>query len=87
MEGNSKLAVAGQAARVVGPTMAGALVQPVTAPLAMLADAASFIVSAVLLGTIRARSLPRPTHPATARLWQAIGEGLAISCVTPCCAR
>jgi predicted MFS family arabinose efflux permease len=46
--------------------------------LAILADAASFLVSAVLVGTIRARE-PAPARPAARqRLWQEIGEGLAI---------
>jgi predicted MFS family arabinose efflux permease len=78
VEGNSKLALGGQVARIAGPTAAGALVQAATAPLAILADAASFVVSAILVGTIRARE-PAPARPAARRhLWQDIGEGLAI---------
>jgi MFS family permease len=78
VEGNSDLAVAGQIARLAGPAAAGALVQAATAPLALLADAASFLAAAGLLGTIRARE---PAHPARAGrrdLRREIGEGLRV---------
>ena len=66
VEANSALAVGRQAAQVAGPSLAGALVQAATAPLALLADAVSFAVSAILLGTIRTR------EPARGRL---VGPG------------
>jgi hypothetical protein len=76
VEGNSKLAVTGQVASVAGPSLGGALVQLVTAPMAMLADSLSFVASAVLLGTIRRREAP-PAAPTERReLWREIGEGL-----------
>jgi Na+/melibiose symporter-like transporter len=76
VEGNSKLAVTGQVASVAGPSLGGALVQLVTAPMAILADAISFVASAVLLGTIHRRESP-PDAPAARRtLWREIGEGL-----------
>jgi MFS family permease len=78
VEGNSKMALGGQVARIAGPTAAGALVQAATAPLAILADAASFLVSAVLVGTIRAREAAPGRPAARQRLWQEIGEGLAV---------
>ena len=78
MEGNSKMALGGQVARIAGPTAAGALVQAATASLAILADAASFLVSAVLVGTIRAREAAPGRPAARQRLWQEIGEGLAV---------
>lgn len=60
-EGNAKLALAEAVARVGGPGVAGGLVQLLTAPLAILVDCASFIVSAVSLGLIRAREELTPT--------------------------
>ena len=78
VEANSKMALGGQVARIAGPTAAGALVQAATAPLAILADAVSFLVSAALVGTIRAGE-PAPARSVARRhLWQDIGEGLAI---------
>lgn len=77
VEGNSKLAVGGQIARIVGPTTSGALVQTATAPLALLADAASFFGSALLLCTIRTSE---PARPPTGRpeFGREIGEGLRV---------
>ncbi|MFI5486873.1 MFS transporter [Micromonospora echinaurantiaca] len=52
---------------VAGPSIGGVLVQVLTAPIALLADALSYLVSAYFLGRIR------PTEPAPAR-----GGGLGI---------
>lgn len=60
LAGNTRLAGSAQAAGTVGPGLAGALVQSVTAPVAILADALSFIVSAISLCLIHARE-PAPT--------------------------
>ena len=79
MDGNSSIAVGQQVARVAGPSLAGALVQAATAPLALLADAVSFVVSAVLLGTIRTREpvRARPVgRPSPRELAREIGDGL-----------
>lgn len=55
LAGNTRLEGSAQAAVTLGPGLAGGLVQLVTAPFAILADALSFVVSAVTLGLIRAR--------------------------------
>jgi MFS family permease len=65
-EANSKLQVSYSASAAAGPGLAGALIQLLTAPLAVVADAASFLVSAVLLRSIR-RPEP-PPEPSAARL-------------------
>ena len=79
VEGNSTLAVGDQAARIVGPTVAGALVQAASAPFALLADAVSFLCSATLLGTIRTRepALAPGRGPGGPRaIWRQVGEGV-----------
>jgi MFS family permease len=48
-EGNSRLEVSRSAAQVVGPGLAGFLVGAITAPIAILVDAASYLGSAVFL--------------------------------------
>nr|WP_229399305.1 MFS transporter [Micromonospora okii] len=56
---------------IAGPSVGGVLVQVLTAPVAMLADAASYLVSAYFLGRIR------PTEPAPSRgAGLGIGDGL-----------
>jgi predicted MFS family arabinose efflux permease len=54
LEGNGKLEVGRSAAEVGGPGLAGGLVQLFSAPLAVLFDAVSFLVSAVFLAGIKA---------------------------------
>ena len=54
VDGNSKLMGSYATAQIAGPSIAGLLVQAVTAPFAILLDAASFLVSAFALGSIRA---------------------------------
>ncbi len=53
VEGNSKLEVSRSGAQIAGPGIAGALVELVTAPLAILVDALSFIGSALFVFLIR----------------------------------
>jgi predicted MFS family arabinose efflux permease len=75
-DGNAKMALSAEVARVAGPGLAGVLVQVVTAPIAMGVDAVSFVASAFALSRIRA-SEPAAV-PASERrsVWAEIGEGL-----------
>jgi hypothetical protein len=59
VEANSKLSASSSLAEVGGPTLAGVLVQVMTAPIAILFDALSFLASALCAGLIRMRE-PRP---------------------------
>ena len=61
VEGNSKLGVSDALAEVAGPTLAGALIAAITAPLSMLVDAFSFLASALFVARIR-----KPEPPALA---------------------
>jgi predicted MFS family arabinose efflux permease len=53
VEANAKVEVSRSAAQTAGPGIAGVLVQTIGAPLALLADAVSFLVSAVFAWRIR----------------------------------
>ena len=53
VEANAKLSVTGSAALIAGPGLGGLLIQLLTAPVAVAADALSFLVSALCLGAIR----------------------------------
>ena len=62
VEGTSTLEAAGTAVGIAGPGLGGLLVQALTAPVALLVDAASFLVSAVNLTRIRTREqAPQPS--------------------------
>jgi hypothetical protein len=55
VEGNSKLGASGSLAEIGGPALAGVLVQAITAPIAILFDALSYLASALCAGFIRVR--------------------------------
>lgn len=61
LEGNSKLAMSNSLAEVFGPGLTGVLVQLITAPIAILIDAISFLFSAASVALIRKPEL-RPTR-------------------------
>lgn len=63
LEGNSKLAMSGAAAEIAGPSLTGVLVQTITAPVAILFDALSFLVSALSVALIR-KPEPAPQRAA-----------------------
>jgi MFS family permease len=77
IEGNGRLEASHSVARTGGPTIAGYLVQAVTAPVALLADATSFLWSAAWIGRIRHRE-PVPARAARPALRQEIGAGLRV---------
>lgn len=60
LRANGALAASGSAAEFVAFGAAGFLVQILTAPIAILIDAVTFLVSAALLGTIRQAEAPPP---------------------------
>ncbi len=71
---NSRLQASAAVAQVAGPSLGGILVQALTAPTAMLFDAATFLVSAALLVRIRAHETVRP-RDAGRSIWHEISEG------------
>jgi MFS family permease len=79
VEGNSKLEVSRSVAQITGPGIAGALVQLVTAPIAVALDALSFLLSGVFLVVLRVRE-PVPTRNAAAgsSVLHEVGEGLGV---------
>ncbi len=78
VEGNSKLGASGSIAEIAGPALAGPLVQLVTAPLAILFDALSFLISALCMIFIHAKE-PRLVKPeAQLNIWREIVEGVQV---------
>lgn len=81
VEGNAKLEASNSVAEIAGFGIAGMLVQLLTAPVAILADALTFLVSALSLSRIRtAEPRPRPEadgeEPAT--VVREIADGLRL---------
>jgi MFS family permease len=75
VEANQKTGVTSSAAEVAGPGLAGALIGALTAPVALLVDACSYLASLLTLLWIRTPE-PRPERPAERHLGAEIREGL-----------
>jgi len=74
VEGNSKLELSRSGAVIVGPGIAGLLIQIVTAPFAIVVDALSFLGSAAFLARIQT---PEPAPAGTPRPASAVSHLLA----------
>lgn len=74
VEGQSAVGVSRSVSAVAGPGLAGALVQGLGAPAALLADTASFAASAGFLARLPVEEPPRAR--ATARVLEQLREGL-----------
>ena len=82
VDANAKLALSESVARVVGPSLGGLLVQLITAPFAILADAFSFVVSAVAVAAVRVSETP-PPREARRSIWSEIGDGITVVIANP----
>ena len=73
---NSSMQASGAFTQIAGPSLGGALVQALSAPIAMAFDAASFVVSAAALALVRAREVIAPREEGR-RIWHDAVEGFA----------
>jgi MFS family permease len=76
---NSALTASSSAAEFVGFGAGGALIQVLTAPIAIAIDAASFVVSALVLGRIRAAEPPPRALAQREPVLREIAEGLRLT--------
>lgn len=77
VEGNSLLQASDSVAELAGFGAAGILVQALTAPIAILVDALSFLASACSVALIRTPELRSTTEDAASRdTWQEIAQGV-----------
>jgi MFS family permease len=81
VQGNSLLQGSRSLSYVVGPTLGGVLVQVLTAPIALAADAASFILSALFLARVKANEAPIEPDPTGIR--ERFAAGLRFSAFDP----
>lgn len=76
VEANSLLSTTRSGSFIVGPPLAGGLIKLLTAPVALIVDACSFLVSAVLIGRVRITEPAPEQHDAEryrARLAAGVG--------------
>ena len=73
---NARLQQSESVAQTTGPALAGWLAQVITAPAALLVDAASYFISGLVVASIPDRATRTMKPATTARLGQRIREGL-----------
>ncbi len=73
---NSKLESSTALATIIGPGLAGTLIQLVSGPLAILADAISFIISAASLASIHMQKISYNARTEPHKLVAEIGDGI-----------
>jgi predicted MFS family arabinose efflux permease len=78
-DANSKLTASASLAQIAGPALAGALVQLVTAPLAILVDALSFLASALFLARMRITDEGPGRQGPRKDIWREMGDGLRLT--------
>ncbi|MEU8260122.1 MFS transporter [Micromonospora sp. NPDC048999] len=79
LDANGAISASRSVSYIAGPALGGALVQALTAPVTILVDAASFVVSALSIGRVRrdrpARTV-EPDDPRSVTLWRQARDGL-----------
>ena len=78
VEVNAKISLGETSASLIGPGMAGGLIQALTAPFAIVFDAFAFMVSALMLRRVEARNDIARLRRGEANVWREIGEGLKL---------
>lgn len=76
VDANAKLSITRSFAEIVGPGIAGLLVQALTAPIAILIDALSYLVSAFSMLRIKHQETIVDRAESSRPLWQDIREGI-----------
>lgn len=76
VDANSKLSASRSVSHVAGPAIGGALVQALTAPVAVVVDALTFLASAVLVGRVPLDEQPAARDRTRSSLLRRAGEGM-----------
>jgi len=76
LEANSLLSGTRSGSFIVGPALAGGLIQVLTAPVAVLLDGVSFLVSAVLIGRVQVDEVTRARDEQPERLLRRAADGM-----------
>jgi predicted MFS family arabinose efflux permease len=76
LQANSLLSATRSASFIAGPALGGLLIQAVTAPVAMVVDAVSFVASALAIGSVRVDEPPAEAGHQASGLWRRSVEGL-----------
>ena len=75
-DGNATIWASASVTGTIGPGLAGILIQLVTAPIAIVADAISFVFCGALTLLVRVEESAPPARAAGQRIWHDVAEGL-----------
>jgi len=76
LAGNATLRSTGSVTDVVSPSVAGFLIQALTAPVAIVVDVVGTTIGGVLTLLVKVKEPPGPARPAGRRVWHDVAEGL-----------
>ena len=76
LAGNAALRSTGSVTDVIGPSLAGFIIQILTAPVAIVVDAIATVIGGVLTLFVRVREPAAPARAAGRRVWHDVAEGL-----------
>lgn len=76
LAGNAAIRSTGSVTEVVGPSVAGFLIQLLTAPVAIVFDVIATVVSGVLTMFVRVQEPAAPARVSGRRVWHDVAEGL-----------
>lgn len=85
--GNARMAASSAGVDVVGPSVAGVLVSLLSAPVAVLVDAASYVISSAMIFTIPRNAEPMIQLGEERNYRRGIKQGFGSSCATAVCVR
>ncbi len=83
VEANSRLSTSESLAEIGGPAIAGVLIQTISAPIAIIFDAITFLVSAFSTSLIRRPEPPPQPRAEGGSVWKEIGEGVRVIAGNP----
>ncbi len=78
VEGNSKLEISRAISTIAGPGLAGVFIKLLTAPITIILDALSFLISAFFIWQIKTQEPEPAPRPQGRNVWHEVYEGLGV---------
>jgi len=83
LEANTTMEASSSVTQIAGPGFGGFLIQWLTAPIAIVVDAVSYLISALFLGSLRVEEPPPPPRHEHPPAWNEIVVGLKVVVFNP----
>lgn len=83
LDANTTMETSSSVTQIVGPGFGGLLIQWLTAPVAIVMDAVSYVISAAFLASLRVVETSRPAKHRRPPMWGEIVEGIKVVVFNP----